>query len=71
MLRNEDIGILVEALPYLREFKDKVVVVKFGGRAMTDPALRDKLLQDVISCRARACAPLSSMAPARKFRPCS
>lgn len=49
MLRNEDIGILVEALPYLREFKDKVVVVKFGGRAMTDPALRGKLLQDVIS----------------------
>lgn len=58
MLRNEDIGILVEALPYLREFKDKVVVVKFGGRAMTDPALRGKLLQDVISLQSAGLRPI-------------
>ena len=34
MLRNEEIKILVEALPYLRDFKGKTVVVKYGGNAM-------------------------------------
>jgi len=48
MFRNEDLGILVEALPYLRDFKGRTVVVKFGGQAMTDPKLRDLVLRDII-----------------------
>ena len=31
---------LVEALPYLQEYNDKVVVVKYGGNAMTKPSSR-------------------------------
>ncbi len=48
MLKTDDIDTLVEALPYLREFKGKIVVVKFGGKAIEDDKLKEKLLQDVI-----------------------
>ena len=44
MLRNEEIKTLVEALPYLRDFKGKTVVVKYGGNAM----LKTKVLQDIV-----------------------
>lgn len=70
MLRNEDIGILVEALPYLRDFKDKVVVVKFGGKSMTDPTLRKQLLQDIIFLQCAGLRPSWSMQPAPKCRRC-
>lgn len=39
--------ILVEAMPYIRAFKDKVVVVKYGGSAMIDEGLRDSFAGDV------------------------
>jgi len=29
-------GILLEALPYIKRFKDKIVIIKFGGSAMSD-----------------------------------
>ena len=32
-----DIGTLLEALPYIREFHGRTVVIKYGGAAMTDP----------------------------------
>jgi len=31
-----DVGTLLEALPYIREFHGKTVVIKYGGAAMTD-----------------------------------
>ena len=34
-----DVGTLLEALPYIREFHGKTVVIKYGGAAMTDAAL--------------------------------
>ena len=43
--------ILAEALPYIREFNGKVVVVKYGGHAMEDPALADLFAQDVVLMR--------------------
>ena len=39
--------ILVEALPYLQAFRDKVLVIKYGGSALGDPALRRGILQDL------------------------
>lgn len=39
--------ILMEAMPYIRAFKDKIVVIKYGGSAMTDAALRDTFAGDV------------------------
>ena len=43
-----DIGTLLEALPYIREFHGKTVVIKYGGAAMTDPALREEFARDVV-----------------------
>jgi len=40
--------ILVEALPYIRLFYDKVVVVKYGGHAMVDTALKEAFAQDIV-----------------------
>ena len=45
MLRNEEIKILVEALPYLRDFKGKTVVVKYGGNAMLNDEIKNKVLK--------------------------
>jgi acetylglutamate kinase len=43
--------ILAEALPYIREFSGKTVVIKYGGSAMEDPALADLFAQDVVLMR--------------------
>jgi len=43
-----DIGTLLEALPYIREFHGKTVVIKYGGAAMTDPELREEFARDVV-----------------------
>ncbi len=41
-------AILVEALPYIREFYGKTVVIKYGGKPYTDPSLREKFAADVV-----------------------
>jgi acetylglutamate kinase len=43
-----DIGTLLEALPYIREFHGKTVVIKYGGAAMSDPELREDFARDVV-----------------------
>src|SRR3954452_14496054 len=43
-----DIGTLLEALPYIREFHGKTVVIKYAGAAMEDPALREEFARDVV-----------------------
>ena len=43
-----DITTLLEALPYIREFHGKTVVIKYGGAAMTDPTLREDFARDVV-----------------------
>jgi acetylglutamate kinase len=40
--------ILAEALPYIRRFHGKTIVIKYGGNAMTDPKLMDSFAQDVV-----------------------
>ncbi|MGN6088387.1 MAG: acetylglutamate kinase [Actinomycetes bacterium] len=42
---------LVEALPWLARFHDKVVVIKYGGNAMTSPALQRSFAEDVVFLR--------------------
>ncbi len=39
---------LFEALPYIREFHGRTVVIKYGGSAMSDPAVRDEFARDVV-----------------------
>jgi acetylglutamate kinase len=43
-----DVGTLLEALPYIREFHGKTVVIKYGGAAMEDSALREEFARDVV-----------------------
>jgi hypothetical protein len=43
-----DVGTLLEALPYIREFHGKTVVIKYGGAAMEDPLLREEFARDVV-----------------------
>ncbi len=43
-----DVGTLLEALPYIREFQGRTVVIKYGGAAMSDPALREDFARDVV-----------------------
>jgi acetylglutamate kinase len=43
-----DVATLLEALPYIREFHGKTVVIKYGGAAMTDPELKEEFARDVV-----------------------
>ena len=43
-----DVGTLLEALPYIREFHGKTVVIKYGGAAMEDRALQEEFARDVV-----------------------
>ena len=43
-----DIGTLLEALPYIREFHSKTIVIKYGGAAMEDRGLCEEFARDVV-----------------------
>jgi acetylglutamate kinase len=43
-----DVATLLEALPYIREYHGKTVVIKYGGAAMTDPDLKEEFARDVV-----------------------
>lgn len=40
--------ILTQAVPYIKEYTGKYVVAKYGGNAMTDPALKKSVMQDIL-----------------------
>lgn len=41
-------AVLIEALPYIRDFEGKTVVIKYGGAAMLDPELRRSTAEDIV-----------------------
>ena len=45
---REKAEILAQALPYIRKFHGKTIVIKYGGNAMTDPALQQDFAEDVV-----------------------
>ncbi len=45
---SEKASILAEALPYIRRFNDKTIVIKYGGNAMTEDHLKDCFARDVV-----------------------
>jgi len=45
---HDKADILAKALPYIRKFHGKTMVIKYGGNAMTDPALQSAFAQDVV-----------------------
>ena len=46
--RPRDVATLLEALPYIREFHGRTIVIKYGGAAMSDPELREDFARDVV-----------------------
>tara|TARA_E500000075_G_C6991027_1_gene323082 strand:+ start:948 stop:1853 length:906 start_codon:yes stop_codon:yes gene_type:complete len=40
--------VLTESLPYIQRFTGKTIIIKFGGNAMTDPALHESFARDVV-----------------------
>ncbi len=46
MLKRENI--LIEALPYIRDFYDSIMVIKMGGHAIVDPGIMEKIVQDIV-----------------------
>jgi acetylglutamate kinase len=40
--------VLIEALPYIRRFRGKVVVIKYGGSAQIDEGLKSSAIEDII-----------------------
>lgn len=49
---------LLEALPYIQRFKGSIVVVKYGGNAMVDPALASSFADDMVLLRAVGIRPV-------------
>ncbi len=46
--RSTSIATLLEALPYIRQFHGRTIVIKYGGAAMEDPELREEFARDVV-----------------------
>ncbi len=42
------VGLLMEALPYIRKFQGKTFVIKYGGNAMVDPRLKEGFARDIV-----------------------
>jgi acetylglutamate kinase len=55
---SERVAVLLEALPYIHRFRGAVVVVKYGGNAMVDPALGRAVADDVVLLRAVGLKPV-------------
>ena len=46
--RQERAEILIQALPYIQKYNDKIVVVKYGGNAMINPELKEAVMGDIV-----------------------
>jgi acetylglutamate kinase len=45
---KRDVATILEALPYIREFHGRTIVIKYGGAAMIDPLLQEEFARDVV-----------------------
>ena len=44
---NEKSQVLIDALPYIQKYNNKILVIKYGGNAMTNKALKDAVMTDI------------------------
>ena len=44
----ETVRTLLDALPFIREFRKEIVVIKYGGSAQTSPQLKEKFAEDIL-----------------------
>ena len=45
---SDKAGVLIQALPYIQKYTDKIVVIKYGGNAMIDDALKQAVMSDLV-----------------------
>ena len=55
---KRDIATLLEALPYIRQFHGKTIVIKYGGAAMIDPELKPRVLARCGAAQVRGMNPI-------------
>src|SRR5213076_1393381 len=48
---NTAAEVLIQALPYIRQYAGKTIVVKYGGNAMVDEQLKAAVMQDIVLMR--------------------
>ena len=48
---QQKVGVLIDAMPWIEQFKGAVVVIKYGGNAMTDDVLKRAFAQDIVHLR--------------------
>ena len=64
----EKAAVLIEALPYIQEFRNSVVVVKFGGSAMEDVACTRGVIRDIVFMECAGMKPvIDSVFPLAEF----
>ncbi len=61
--------ILAQALPYIRKFHGKTMVIKYGGNAMTDPALQRAFAEDVVLLKLVGINPVVVHGGGRRLKP--
>ena len=60
--------ILLEALPYIKKFWNKIVVVKYGGSAMQDKKLEEHIIEDIILLKYVGMKPVIVHGEEQKYR---
>lgn len=45
---NEKAQILIEAMPYIQKYRDKILVIKYGGNAMVSEELKSSVMNDIV-----------------------
>ena len=48
ILNNVRAQVLVDALPYIQKYNNKILVVKYGGNAMTNNELKQAVMDDIV-----------------------
>ena len=61
MEAQEKAQVLIEALPYIQKFNRKIIVVKYGGSAMSDEELQRSVIQDVTLLKLVGFKPIAEM----------
>ncbi|MCX7927160.1 MAG: acetylglutamate kinase [Candidatus Omnitrophica bacterium] len=50
--------VLIEALPYIRQFRDKIIVIKYGGSILGEERIRSGVLQDIVCLKLMGLRPV-------------
>ena len=48
LTKDQRAEILIQALPYIQKYTDKIIVVKYGGNAMTSDDLKEAVMGDIV-----------------------